>query len=91
MLEIFFILLLIKQYCSLELKSCNSAPHDQVCRVVEDYDKYVIPGKLPITLTPFYNILEVEEIDTFKGTMTILLHLSVNWVDPNLSYKPKKM
>ena len=75
----------------MELKSCNVAPHDQVCKVVEDYDKNVAPGKLPMTLTPFYDILEVEEIDTFKGTMTILLHLAVNWVDPNLSYKPNKM
>ena len=91
MLKIFLIIFLIKQYCSLELQSCKTAPPDQVCKLVDDYDKNIIPGKLPITLFPYLDIHEVVEIDVFKGTMTILLYIYVYWDDPNISYKPDKM
>ena len=91
MLKIFLVLILIKQHWSLELQSCSNAPPDQVCKLVDDYDKNVVPGNLPITLTPYLDILEVVEVDTFKGTMTVLVYIYVHWRDPNLSYKPEKM
>ena len=91
MLKIFLILILIKQHWSLELQSCLNAPSDQVCKLVDDYDKNVVPGKVPITISPGLDILEVVEIDTFKGTMTVLVYIYLAWADPNLSYKPVKM
>ena len=81
----------MKQYWSLELQTCRNAPPDQVCKLVDDYDKNVVPGKLPITISPGLDVLEVVEIDTFKGTMTVLVYIYLAWADPNLSYKPVKM
>ena len=81
----------MKQYWSLELQTCRNAPPDQVCKLVDDYDKNVVPGNLPIILNPFVDIQEVVEIDTFKGTMTVLLTIGAYWSDPNLSYKPETM
>ena len=75
----------------MNLQSCSNAPPDQVCKLVDDYDKNVVPGNLPITISPGLDILEVVEIDTFKGTMTVLVYIYVGWADPNLSYKPAKM
>ena len=91
MLKILLILILVKQHWSLELQYCSNAPPDQVCKLVDDYDKNVVPGKLPLTISPGLDVHEVVEIDTFKGTMTVLVYVYVFWTDPNLSYKPEKM
>ena len=91
MVKIYFILFLIKQYWSLELKSCTNVPPDQVCKLVDEYDKNFVPGKLPIHLDLSLDIQEVVKVDTFKGTMTVLLYSSIYWTDPNLSFKPEKM
>ena len=91
MLKILLILILVKQHLSLELQYCSNAPPDQVCKLVDDYDKNVVPGKLPLTISPGLDVHEVVEIDTFKGTMTVLVYVYVFWTDPNLSYKPEKM
>ena len=91
MFKIFLIIILVKLHWSLKLQSCSNAHPDEVCKLVDDYHKNVVPGILPITINPALDIIEVVEIDTFKGTMTILVYFYVTWTDPNLSYKPEKM
>ena len=86
------ILLSLLQHCwSMELKSCSNAKHDEICTVVANYDKSKIPGNLPLTLSPKFDINEIVEVNGVEGFITILMWLEVGWEDRHLSYKPKQM
>ena len=74
-----------------ELKTCKVSPHDQLCKVEEYYDKSKVPGSLPLTLFPSFNILQVAEVDLIEGSITIFMELIISWPDPNITYKPKNI
>ena len=76
---------------AFELKHCKNAYDDQLCKLQDDYDETKVPGSLPLTLTPSTtDIIEVNEVDEIKGSITIFLQLVVDWSDENLSYKPNQ-
>ena len=84
-------LLLLNPCFAFELKPCKSASYDQLCKLQDDYDETKVPGSLPLTLTPSTtDIIEVNEVDEIKGSITIFLQLVVDWSDENLSYKPNQ-
>ena len=80
--------LLIEQCLGLELKSCNNAPHDQLCIVNDNYDKNKVPGTLPLTILPRFDILEVAEVNIIDGSITVMIFLAVDWKDQNIAYSP---
>ena len=60
------------QYCwSMKLKSCSNAKYDEICTLVANYDKSKIPGNLPLTLSPKFDINEIVEVNGVEGYITI--------------------
>ena len=84
-------LMLIKYCLSVELQSCKNAPEDQVCKVIENYDKSKVQGKLPLMLIPTFDIFEVTELDVVSGSISITLRLIIGWEDQNIAYNPDQM
>lgn len=79
---------LLKQCCwGLELKTCNEAPYDQLCKVNENYNKDKVPGSLPLILIPGFDIWDIAEVNINEGSITIFVELNVNWEDQNIVYK----
>ena len=84
-------LILLKLCWGLELKSCNKAPHDQLCKVNENYNNNKVPGSLPITLRPEIGISNVAEVNVNEGSITIFVDLAVEWEDRNIAHKPNEI
>ena len=82
--------ILLKQCWGLELKSCNKASYDQLCKVNENYNKDKVPGSLPLTLSAEYDIRDIAEVNVNEGSITIFIELLVYWEDRNLAYKPNQ-
>ena len=80
-------MILLVKFCScLELKICNNAPENQLCKVQEIYDKTKVPH-LPTNLTPVtLDILEVAEVNVIERSMTVYLRLVVDWNDNNIAF-----
>ena len=82
--------ILLKQCWGLELKSCNKASYDQLCKVSENYNKDKVPGSLmPLTLIPGFDIWDIAEVNINEGSITIFVELNVNWEDQKIVYKYK--
>ena len=82
--------ILLKQCWGLELKSCNKASHDQLCKVSENYNKDKVPGNLPLTLIPGFDIRDIAAVNVNEGSITILVELYVFWEDRSIAYKPNQ-
>ena len=83
------ILLFFNPCFAIELKPCETAPYNQLCKLQDDYDETKVPGSLPLTLIPrTTDIMEVTDINVIEGSVTIFLSLVIDWDDPNLGYKP---
>ena len=86
-LKCILILLFVNPCWSVELKTCNNTPENQLCKVQEFYDKTKVPGMIPITLIPVtLDILEVAEVNVIERSMSVYLRLVVDWEDDNLAY-----
>ena len=72
----------------MELKSCEHWPTVQLCKVNDNYDKNKVPGTLPLTILPRFDILEVAEVNIIEGSITAIIFLSVEWKDENIVYSP---
>ena len=79
--------LLIEQCCGMELNSCELWSPVQLCKV-NDYDKNKVPGTLPLTILPRFDILEVAEVNIIEGSITAIIYLTVYWKDQNIAYSP---
>ena len=72
---------------ALELKPCNEAPYEQLCKLSENYNKDKVPGSWPLILIPEFDIWNIAEVNTNDGSITIFVELNVNWEDQNIVYK----
>ena len=76
----------------MDLKSCKDslAEHEKLCKVNEKYDKNKVPGSLPLTLTPVFDIRQVAEVNIIDGSIAVFIYLTVLWEDQNVAYKPNQ-
>ena len=87
------LLLMLFKYClsAKKLQTCTKAPENQVCTVNEDYDKSKFQGKLPLMLTPTFDIYEVTEFDVISGSISITIRLMIDWEDKNITFNQSQM
>ena len=92
-IKLITLILLFSNLCfAIELKPCETAPYNQLCKLQDDYDETKVPGSLPLTLTPsIIGIMEVTDVNVIEGYVTIVLLLVVDWKDQNLSFRPTNL
>ena len=86
----FFVIKHFGESCGMELNFCKNSPPEQLCTVDENYDKNKIPGILPLTIIPLFDILEVAEVNIIDGSISTIIDLNVEWEDQSLAYTPNE-
>ena len=61
----------------MDLKPCKDslAEHETLCKVNEKYDKNKVPGDLPLTINPTFDILQVAEVNIIDGSISTIIDL----------------
>ena len=86
-MEIRFIFLFVTSIACKDLELCKDVEDEILCKLNEDYRLDYPPDPWPAKIQPVVRINEVIEVNENKQSLTILMKVIQEWIDPTLNVK----